>query len=92
MSDLDQIRRNVQVMDLLTESFEAHERGDREAFERAHAQALDCDAAAVSVLQGGMLIGEVPRPDEDLDLWLEYVEANREKLARAEAEQEAEDA
>ena len=87
MSELDQLRRNVRVMDLLTESAVAWSRGDREEADRLINAALECDASVVSVVRGGMLIGELPRPQEDPDAWSEYVEANREKLARAEAEE-----
>jgi hypothetical protein len=82
VSDLDQLRRNVQVMDLLTESYQAHERGDREAFERAYGEALECDPAVVSVLQGGMLIGEMPSPERDPEWWADFVAEARDK-ARA---------
>jgi hypothetical protein len=84
--DIDQLRRNVQVMDLLTRSYEAHSRGDRGAFESAFNEAVEIDAAAVSVLRGGMMIGEVPSPERDWETWIEYVQAARDKLAAAEGE------
>ena len=84
--DIDQLRRNVQVMDLLTRSYEAHYRGDREVFESAFDEAMEIDAAAVSVLRGGMMIGEVPNPERDWETWTEYVQAARDKLAAAEGE------
>ena len=86
MYDVDQLRRNVKVMDLLTRSYEAHSRGDRQTFERAFDEAVETDTAAVSVLRGGMLIGEVPKPGEDWEAWLDYVQAARDKLAAAEGE------
>jgi hypothetical protein len=85
MGDLDQLRRNVRVMDLLTGSVTAWTLGDRKKAERLVREALECDATAVRVTQGGMLTGEVPRPEEDPVAWHEYVESAREKLARAEA-------
>jgi len=84
-AELDQRRRNVRVLDLLAESYEAYERGDQAAFAAALDQAIKCDAAVVTVIKGGMLIGEIPRPEEDFGAWTEYVAAQHEGLARAEA-------
>jgi len=84
--DIDQLRRNVQVMDLLTRSFEAHSRGDIAACDRYAEQAIEIDADVVSVLRGGMVIGEVPSPERDWETWVEYVRAARDKLASAEGE------
>jgi len=84
MSDLDQLRRNVRVLDLLTASFMAYAAGDRDAADLLITDAKECDPVLVSVLKGGMLIGEVPRPEEDLPAWMEYVDAARERLATTE--------
>jgi hypothetical protein len=86
MYDLDQLRRNVRVMDLLTASYEAWSRGDKTGADLRITEALDVDADVVSVLKGGMLIGEIPRPEEDWPGWTEYVAGAREKLAAAEGE------
>lgn len=84
MYDVDQLRRNVQVMDLLTRSFDAHSRGDIPACNRFADEALDCDPMVFSALQGGMIIGEVPNPERDWAGWREYVDSARDKLAQAE--------
>jgi hypothetical protein len=89
MADLEQKRRSVRVLELLDESFQAHQRGDSEAFRRALDAALECDADVVAVVQGGMIIGEIPRPEEHPNEWQEYLRANRGGLA--EMEQEAAD-
>jgi sugar phosphate isomerase/epimerase len=89
MADLEQKRRSVRVLELLDESFQAHQRGDSEAFRRALDAALECDADVVAVVQGGMIIGEIPRPEEHPNEWQEYLQANRGGLA--EMEQEAAD-
>jgi hypothetical protein len=86
MADLEQKRRTVRVLELLTESFEAHKRGDGEAFRRALDEASEVDAFAVSGIQGGMMIGEIPNPERDWPLWVEYVSVNKEGLAAMEAE------
>lgn len=86
MSDLDQIRRNVTVMNLLTESYEAHQRGDYDAARTAMDRATEVSPDAVAVITGGMFIGEVPSPEDDFGAWVEYVDAQRAKLAQAEAE------
>lgn len=86
MADLDQKRRTVRVLELLSESFEAHMRGDDEAFRRALDEAMGLDAFAFSGIQGGIIIGEIPNPERDWALWVEYVAANRDGLAAMEAE------
>jgi hypothetical protein len=80
-AELDQRRRNVQVLNLLTSSYEAHARGDDGEAERCITAAIETDAAVVAVLRGGMLIGEVPRPEEDPVGWSDYVAAAHEALA-----------
>jgi len=82
---LEQRRRNVRVLDLLTESYMAHSRGDRAAAAAKQDEALSPGGQACVVIAGGMLIGEVPNPDHDLTGWSEYVEAQREALAALEA-------
>jgi hypothetical protein len=84
MSDLEQRRRTVRVLGLLSESFEAHARGDHAACDEALDAALDCDPAVVSVVRGGMMIGEVPNPERDWPGWGEYVSAAMDALAEAE--------
>ncbi|HTQ93461.1 MAG TPA: hypothetical protein VMK84_28590 [Streptosporangiaceae bacterium] len=85
MADLEQKRRTVRVLELLTESFEAHRRGDGEGFRRALDEAGEVDAFAVSGIQGGIVIGEIPNPERDWLAWCEYVAVNREGLATMEA-------
>lgn len=86
MTDLDQKRRAVRVLELMDESFRAHQRGDTAAFEAAIYEALGTDPDVVSVVRGGMIIGEIPRPEEHPGAWLEYLQANRDGLAAMEAE------
>jgi hypothetical protein len=88
MSDLDQRRRTVRVLELLSDSFEAHERGDTAGMDRLMSEAAELDVSAVSVIQGGIMIGEIPNPERDWPSWVEYVSVNREGLARMEAEEE----
>jgi hypothetical protein len=88
MTDLDQLRRTVRVLDLLTESFQAHVRGDDAAFRAANDEANEVDAFAVSGITGGIRIGEIPHPERDLNGWAEYVGAAHNRLADAEAEAE----
>jgi hypothetical protein len=85
MPDLEQKRRTVRVLELLSESFEAHQRGDGEGFRRALDEASELDAFAVSGIRGGIVIGEIPNPERDWSLWVEYVVVNREGLAAMEA-------
>lgn len=87
MSELEQRRRNVRVLDLLTESYEAHENGDEAASNAAMDRALEIDAGLVSIILGAMIIGEIPNPDRNWPGWAEYVTANRDALADLEAAQ-----
>lgn len=86
MSDLEQKRRTVRVLELLTESFEARQRGDDAAFRRTLDEATELDPAALVGIRGGITIGEIPNPERDWLLWCEYVAVNREGLAAMEAE------
>ena len=86
MSDLDQKRRTVRVLELLTESFEAHQRGDDESFHAILDEAMECDGFAFDGIQGAIIIGEIPNPERDWPLWVEYVAVNRDGLAAMERE------
>ena len=87
MADLDQHRRTVRVLELLSESFEAHKRGDKPATDRIISEAAGLDLLALSGIQGGIIIGEIPNPERDWNSWVMYVEAARDALAEAEGEQ-----
>jgi hypothetical protein len=84
MADLEQRRRTVRVLGLLSESFEAHQRGDTAAMDRLMSEAAALDVDAVSVIQGGIIIGEIPNPERDWPAWAAYVAAAGEALAAAE--------
>lgn len=90
MADLEQKRRTVRVLELLTASFEAHQRGDDEGFRRALDEAIEVDATAFTGIRGGITIGEIPNPERDWLLWTEYVAVNQEALAAMEAQEGAE--
>lgn len=85
MADIEQKRRTVRVLELLTESFEAHNRGDDEAFRAALDAATELDAFALVGIRGGITIGEIPNPERDWPAWVEYVSVNQEALAAMEA-------
>jgi len=89
MSDLEQKRRTVRVLELLSESFEAHQRDDDGGFRRALDEACELDGFAVAGIRGGIAIGEIPNPERDWLAWCEYVAVNREGLAVMEAEEGA---
>jgi hypothetical protein len=88
MSDLDQRRRTVRVLELLSESAEAHKRGDGDESSRLISEAADVDAFAMSGIRGGILIGAIPGPERDWPGWCEYVQAARDALAEAEAQED----
>jgi hypothetical protein len=84
MSDLDQHRRTVRVLGLLSKSVEAYTRGDASAADRLIREAAEADVMAMSGIQGGILIGEIPNPERDWAEWSAYVQAARDALAVAE--------
>lgn len=88
-AELDQRRRNVRVLELLTESYSAYARGEEAEAIGWYEAAFAHDAAAATVITGGMRIGEVPRPDVDWVAWTEYVAASLVALAVAEMHEEA---
>jgi hypothetical protein len=83
-NDLAQLRRTVRVLELLDESFRAHQAGDLATFDIAAARANEVDAFAVSGITGGMVIGEIPHPEKAPQAWAEYVAAAQSRLAEAE--------
>jgi hypothetical protein len=86
VSGLEQRRRTVRVLELLSESFEAHQRGDDESFHAILDTAMECDGLAFAGIRVGITIGEIPNPERDWPAWGAYVAAAREALAAAEAE------
>lgn len=72
----------ARVLALLDESFQAHARGDRAEFDRLAQEAVQLDVACVSVIQGGIIIGEIPDPQRDYALWAEYVAAAQNAAAQ----------
>jgi hypothetical protein len=85
MTDISQQRRTVRALELLGESHTAHERGDLAACDMFAAQARrDCGGDTVTLLLGGMQIGEIPRPGEDE--WPHYLVQQIDALARNEEE------
>jgi hypothetical protein len=79
--DLERRRRTVTVLDLLDQSFAA-QGAERSRLIQA---ATDLDVEAVAIIQGGMLIGEIPNPERDRSGWDEYVQAARDSLAEVES-------
>lgn len=75
MNDAERSRQTAEVLRLLDESFRAHRDGDKEASDRHATEACRLDVDCVSVVQGGILIGEIPNPDSDYGAWADYVAA-----------------
>lgn len=87
MTDAQRSRQTAEVLRLLDESFRAYHRGDKEAADRAASEACRLDVDCVSVVQGGIRIGEIPNPDRDYPAWAEYVQAAQDR-AREEEERQ----
>lgn len=75
MDDAERTRRTAEVLRLLDSSFAAHARGDTAACDLAMIAACRLDCECVSVIQGGVLIGNIPNPEHDPAGWAEYVQA-----------------
>jgi hypothetical protein len=70
---------------LLGASYEAYKRGDGAACDAAIDRAVEeCGGDTVLLLQGGMRIGEIPKPQDQA--WGEFLAAQQDGLARAEAD------
>jgi hypothetical protein len=79
---LTQAQRMARVLRLLDESYLAHARGNKESMILAYEQAQEVDDAVVIAVRGGLMIGEIPRPEDDYPAWEKYVEAaQRRSLA-----------
>lgn len=79
MNDAARSHQTAEVLRLLDESFRACRQGDKEASDRAAAAACRLDVDCVSVVQGGILIGEIPSPERDPQAWADYVQAAQER-------------
>jgi hypothetical protein len=91
VNDAERTRQTAEVLRLLDESFRAHRRGDKEASDRAAQEACRLDVYAVSVVQGGIFIGEVPDPGRDYPAWADYVQNAQDRAAEAEQRASRED-
>lgn len=80
MAELSQLQRTARVLQLLDESFRAHLAGDRTTADLRAAEACGLDVDVVSVVQGGIMIGEIPSPERDYEAWADYVD---DAVARA---------
>ncbi len=85
MTDLTQLRKTVRVLVLMDESFRAYMAGDRLRATELMRQTTTPELLETCVLlQGGMVIGEIPSPDKEYDEWLEYLDVVRGTLDEAE--------
>ncbi|HTF08543.1 MAG TPA: hypothetical protein VK659_10280 [Asanoa sp.] len=83
MTEMTRAQQTARVLALLDESFQARARGDRAEFDRLAQEAVRLDVDCVSVIQGGIVIGEIPNPETDYAGWSDYV-----ATAQEQAEQE----
>lgn len=84
MNELERKRLTARVLELLDASACAHAEGRRDESRALIRQACETDVAAVSVVQGGIIIGQIPHPQSQPQEWAEYLAANRDELARME--------
>lgn len=79
LTDIERSQRTAEVLRLLDKSFRAHRAGLGAASDRAAAAACRLDVDCVSVVQGGILIGEIPDPARDPAGWAGYVQAAQDR-------------
>lgn len=83
MDDEERTAQTARVLELLDGSFRAHHAGDHAASGLFAREAVELDVDCVSVIQGGILIGEIPNPETDYQAWADYVQAQQAKAGRA---------
>lgn len=81
--DIDRSRLTLEVLTLMDQGFQAKAKGDQDGFDRAIQAAVRRDVDCVSVVQGGMIIGEIPNPEFDMNGWDAYFAAARQALGSA---------
>lgn len=79
MDDTQRAQQTAEVLRLLDESFRAHRAGDKATADRVAQEACRLDVDCVSVVQGGILIGEIPNPERDPVGWADYVQTAQEQ-------------
>ena len=82
MTDQERAELTARVLGLLDGSFRAHRAGDKAEADRLAQEACALDVDCVSVVQGGIVIGEIPSPERDYPAWAEYVAAAQEAAGR----------
>ncbi len=80
MNVVERRRLTAAVLQLLDDSFHAHQQGDKATSDRAIAQALKMDGDCVTAVYGGMRIGEIPNPEQEPQAWAEYVQAAQQAV------------
>lgn len=86
-NEAERSRQTAEVLALLGESFRAHRRGDKESADRLAQEACRLDVDCVSVVQGGIRIGEIPNPERDYSAWADYVAATQDQAREDEERQ-----
>jgi hypothetical protein len=81
--DVAQLRRTVRALELLADSYQAHQASDQEAMGAAFAASAEECPVEWNLLQGGMRIGEVPQPGDEA--WPEYLATQQARLAELNA-------
>jgi hypothetical protein len=89
VSDLDQRRRTVRVLELIGQFTQADARGGTAEADRLISEAADVDPLAVAWIHDSIVAREIPNPERDWPAWTEYVQAARDALAEAEQDGEA---
>lgn len=80
--EIEQLARSVLALELLDAFYWAHIGGDSAKCDQINDRIGRECPIEVSVLKGGMRIGEVPQP-KDLLEYRSYLDHNRDRLARA---------
>jgi hypothetical protein len=75
------LANTIRCLELFAASEQAHAAGDLQRCHDLIDQAIDeCGADTVTLIRGGMTIGEIPKPDDEA--WHEYLQHQRDRLAQ----------
>lgn len=85
-AELEQRRRDVRCLELIDASHRAWGRGLRRATHRLAEAAAGVAPDTYVFVMGGIMIGEVPGPERDPAGWADYLDGQRDELARLEQE------
>lgn len=78
-NDAEHADTTAATLELLDRSWQAYAAGDNKRGRYLLNLAQEADPVGVSVVTGGIAIGEIPNPDTHYSAWADYVVSARER-------------